>query len=129
MNPDPGSLLLVDDDERVHTLLSPYLERNGFTVTGIRDGTQALEWLEKDCPDLILLDILMPGLSGLDILKRVRQQRPPTELPVIMATAKDEGQDVVAALKLGANDYVTKPFDYAVVLARVQTQFSAQAAE
>src|SRR5712691_13561804 len=74
--------------------------------------------------DLVLLDIMMPGISGLDVLKSLRQRYSVTDLPVIMATAKDQSEDIVAALQLGANDYVTKPLDFPVVLARIQTQLS-----
>jgi DNA-binding response OmpR family regulator len=72
----------------------------------------------------VLLDILMPRISGLDVLRLLRARYPAADLPVIMATAKDQSSDVVEALQLGANDYVTKPFDFPVVLARIQTQLS-----
>jgi phosphoserine phosphatase RsbU/P len=117
-----GTLLLVDDDDMTRGLLACYLERHGLTVTGVADGSEALTRLEEGGYDLVLLDILMEGLTGLDILQVVRRKRSPTDLPVVMATSKDKPADVVRALQLGANDYVTKPFDYPVVLARVRTQ-------
>jgi sigma-B regulation protein RsbU (phosphoserine phosphatase) len=119
-----GSLLLVDDDDMTRGLLARYLERHGLTVHGVADGQEALDRLERDTFDLVLLDILMEGLSGLDILRTIRSRLSPTDLPVIMATSKDEPADVVQALQLGASDYVTKPFDYPVVLARVRTQLA-----
>jgi sigma-B regulation protein RsbU (phosphoserine phosphatase) len=124
MNNDPASLLLVDDDDLTRDLLASYLERNGFVITSVPDGGRALTQIEKGGHELVLLDILMEGLSGLEILSKVRQQYSTTELPVIMATSKDLSRDVVEALKLGANDYVTKPFDFPVVLARIQTQLA-----
>ena len=78
--------------------------------------------------DLVLLDIMMPRISGLEVLRILRARYPAADLPVIMATAKDQSSDVVEALQLGANDYVTKPFDFPVVLARIQTQLSLRRA-
>ncbi len=80
--------------------------------------------IEKQDFDLVLLDVMMPGLSGIDVLKKLRERWPESDLPVVMATARDATEDVVEALRLGANDYVTKPLDFAVVLARVETQLS-----
>jgi sigma-B regulation protein RsbU (phosphoserine phosphatase) len=105
-------------------LLAQHLEHNGFAVTCVADGAAALAEISKGEHELVLLDIEMDGLSGLEILKLIRQEHSATELPVIMATVKDEPEDVVEALNLGANDYVTKPFAYSVVLARVRTHLS-----
>jgi len=84
-----------------------------------------LELIEQQPFDLILLDIMMPGISGIEVLKTIRQSYSASELPVIMVTAKGDSEDVVTALKLGANDYVIKPLDFPIVLARVQTQLEA----
>jgi sigma-B regulation protein RsbU (phosphoserine phosphatase) len=124
MTTNHGSLLLVDDDPMLRGLLARHLEHNGFSVTCVADGPAALVEIDRGGHELVLLDIEMDGLSGLEILKVIRQKHPPTELPVIMATVKDDPQDVVEALNLGANDYVTKPFAYSVVLARVRTHLS-----
>jgi class 3 adenylate cyclase len=86
------------------------------------DGERALARLGEQAFDLVLLDVMMPGLSGIDVLRRVRERWPESDLPVIMVTARDTTEDVVEALRLGANDYVTKPLDFPVVLARVETQ-------
>jgi sigma-B regulation protein RsbU (phosphoserine phosphatase) len=123
MSPKP-SLLLVDDDDLTRDLLGRFLERNGFTVTGVGDGATALTHIHTGGHDLVLLDVLMDDLSGLDVLREIRRRYPATHLPVIMATSRDQTNDIVGALQLGANDYVTKPFNNAVVLARVQTQLS-----
>ena len=116
----PGTLLVVDDDEANRDMLSRRLERKGFSVTVAEDGSRAIELVRQRPFDLVLLDVLMPGLSGLEVLRELRQSHPATELPVIMATALSESGDVVEALRLGANDYVSKPLDFPVVLARIQ---------
>jgi sigma-B regulation protein RsbU (phosphoserine phosphatase) len=124
----PGTLLVVDDDEANRDMLSRRLERKGFSVTVAEDGGWAIELVRQRPFDLVLLDVLMPGLNGLDVLRELRQAHPATELPVIMATALTESGDVVEALRLGANDYVSKPLDFPVVLARIQSQLSLKRA-
>jgi adenylate cyclase len=125
---DHGFLLVVDDNAINREMLCRRLVRRGYTVAVAVDGGQALEMIESQTFDLVLLDIMMPGISGLEVLKVLRQRHSVADLPVIMATAKDQSGDIVEALKLGANDYVTKPLDFAVVLARVQTQLSLKRA-
>jgi len=116
------SLLVVDDSAENRELLVRRLRKRGFAVREAEDGPSALSLLDRERVDLVLLDVMMPGMSGLEVLKRLRETRPAHELPVIMATAKTESSDIVEALELGANDYVTKPLDFPVVLARVQAQ-------
>ena len=128
MDTAQGSLLVVDDNSMNRDMLARRLTRRGYTVTVAEDGYQALAMLEAQQFDLVLLDIMMPGISGLDVLKTLRQRYAAADLPVIMATAKDQSEDIVAALQLGANDYVTKPLDFPVVLARTQTQLSLKRA-
>ena len=123
-----GSLLVVDDNEMNREILRRGLQRRGYSVAVTEDGTQALEQIEKNSFDLILLDVLMPGMSGLEVLSVIRKTHPATRLPVIMATAQSETEDIVKALQLGANDYVTKPFDLPVVAARVETHLSLKRA-
>jgi signal transduction histidine kinase len=115
-----GNLLVVDDNEMNRDMLSRRLKREGYTVTLAEDGHQALDLIKTQKFDLILLDIMMPGLSGFEMLPMIRQQHSIAELPIIMATAKDQSEDIVEGLKLGANDYVTKPIDFPVLLARLQ---------
>ena len=122
MSLESGRLLVVDDNEMNRDMLSRRLTRKGHTVKVAEGGAQALEMIEEADFDVVLLDIMMPGIDGYETLERIRADCDSGDLPVIMATAKDQSEDVVAALKLGANDYVTKPFDFPVVLARVQTQ-------
>jgi DNA-binding response OmpR family regulator len=114
-------ILVVDDTEANRETLARRLERRGYVVDTAVDGPDALAKL-VDCPcELVLLDIMMPGMSGMEVLERVRKDHSAAELPVIMCTAKDQSEDMVKAFELGASDYVTKPIDFGVVLARVQT--------
>jgi signal transduction histidine kinase len=121
---DHISLLVVDDNEDNRDMLSRRLRRQGYNVEMAEDGNRALDMIAAAKYDLILLDIMMPGISGIEVLKTVRERHSVADLPVIMATAKDHSEDIVYALKLGANDYVTKPIDFPVVMARIQTQLS-----
>jgi diguanylate cyclase (GGDEF)-like protein len=122
-------LLIVDDIADNRAILSRRFQRSGFDITEAEDGFQALE-LIACCPfDLVLLDVMMPGMDGLEVLGRIRQKFGPASLPVIMVTALAMNQDVVKALAAGANDYVTKPVDFAVALARTQTQIARKHAE
>ena len=120
----PESLLIVDDNEMNRDLLSRRLERKGYAVSVAENGHKTLEWVGQYDVDLVLLDIEMPGTSGLEVLKTLRQTYSPNQLPVIMVTAKVQSHDIVEALSLGANDYVTKPIDFPVALARIKTQLS-----
>ena len=116
-----GTLLLVDDNEMNRNQLSRRLQRRGYDVMTAEGGQQALDLIARRRFDLVLLDIMMPGLSGWDVLEHIRKKHPRLELPVIMATAKDDSEDIIRALSNGASDYVTKPFDLDIVLARVGT--------
>jgi sigma-B regulation protein RsbU (phosphoserine phosphatase) len=124
MSETTARLLVVDDNEDNRETLARRLQRRGFDVGVAADGFKALDAIGREAYDLVLLDVQMPGMSGFDVLKQLRVDHPPTRLPVIIATARTEREDVVEALKLGANDYVTKPFDFPVVLARVETQLA-----
>lgn len=119
-----SDLLVVDDNKLNREMLSRRLQRKGYLVTEAENGNQALDLIEKKSFDLALLDIMMPGISGIEALEVVRRRHSAAELPVIMATAKTQSEDIVEALRLGANDYVTKPIDFPVLLARVQTHLN-----
>ncbi len=116
------SLLVVDDNEMNRDMLSRRLVKQGYNVTIATGGQDALTLVENESFDLILLDVMMPDVSGLDVLQRIRESHTSSQLPIIMVTAKDESEDVVRALELGANDYVTKPVDFPVALARIKAQ-------
>jgi class 3 adenylate cyclase len=128
MDTAQGSLLVVDDNEMNRDMLARRLARRGYTVAVAANGQQALAMLAVQPFDLVLLDIMMPGISGLEVLKILRENYSVADLPVIMATAKDQSEDIVTALQLGANDYVTKPLDFPVVLARTETQLALKRA-
>lgn len=119
-NPD-YTLLVVDDTEENRDMLSRRLRRKGFNVLTAEGGQQALDLVRDEAIDLVLLDIMMPGMDGTEVLEQLRRTWDQTDLPVIMQTAKSESENVIEALDLGANDYVTKPIDFPVVLARVQS--------
>lgn len=129
MTTTPGSLLIVDDEEMNRDMLSQRLELKGYSVTSADNGRQALALIERHSFDLVLLDVMMPDLNGLEVLRILRQDFAPAELPVIMVTARDQSHDVVEAFNLGSNDYVTKPIDFPVVLARIATQVSHKRAQ
>lgn len=125
-----ATILVVDDNEMNRDVLSRRLKRQGYQVEVAVDGPAALEKIEAGEPeiDLVLLDVMMPGMSGLEVLEKVRETRSRGELPIIMVTAKSESEDVVQALEKGANDYVTKPIDFAIVRARSEAQIALKRA-
>ncbi len=111
------SVLVVEDDSNIRELLQMYLEREGYAVTLAADGSQGLEKFRAISPDLVLLDIMMPGMDGWEVCKHIRAE---SKTPVIMLTAKGETDDKVQGLKTGADDYITKPFEMKEVLARIE---------
>lgn len=111
------TILVVDDEERLVSLVTAYLEQGGFRVVAARNGRDALFLARQEKPDLILLDVMMPELDGYQFLRQHRQER---NTPVILLTAKVEEDDRVLGLELGADDYVTKPFSPRELLARVR---------
>jgi diguanylate cyclase (GGDEF)-like protein/PAS domain S-box-containing protein len=119
-----GALLVVDDNELNRDVLSRRLGAKGYAVTVAADGPEALAAVAAAPYDLVLLDVEMPVMSGLEVLGRLRERYTQTQLPVIMVTARTEGADVVEAFRLGANDYVTKPIDFPVALARIGTHLA-----
>ena len=114
------SVLVVEDEEDIRELVSYNLLKEGYQVAGVASGEDALSAVESKTPDLILLDIMLPGLDGLRVCRRLKENPSFQSIPIIMLTAKGEESDVVAGLNMGADDYVTKPFSPKVLLARVQ---------
>jgi len=110
-------VLLIDDDERLPELLSSYLEQNGVTLAHAPDGARGLAALEQGAYDAVLLDVMMPGLDGLEVCRRIRAK---SQVPVIMLTARGDETDRVVGLELGADDYVAKPFSPRELLARLR---------
>src|SRR6201988_2021125 len=125
----PGRLLIVDDNELNRDMLARRLARKGYVIGQADNAKELLERVKQDAIDLVLLDIEMPELSGFDALKSLREHYSPGELPIIMVTAKTQTDDIVKALDLGANDYLTKPIDFPVAVARIGTQLSSKQAQ
>ncbi len=111
------TILVVDDEPRITRLVRDYLENAGFGVTSAGDGPEALMRARTERPDLVILDLGLPGLDGLDVTRRLRQDG---EVPIIMLTARDDETDKLIGLELGADDYVTKPFSPRELVARVR---------
>ena len=111
------SILIVEDDNNIADLLRLYLEKEGYQATIAADGTQGIDLYRKLRPDLVLLDVMMPGVDGWGVLRAIRQD---SQTPVIMLTAKGETTDKVSGLRQGADDYITKPFEMKEVLARIE---------
>src|ERR1700722_7976247 len=129
MSSRPSRLLIVDDNEMNRDMLARRLARKGYVI-GLADSARdLLPRVKEDGIDLVLLDIEMPEVSGLDALQSLRESYSPNDLPIIMVTAKNQSDDIVKALELGANDYLTKPIDFPVALARISTQLSHKNAQ
>src|SRR6266704_1960310 len=129
MSSQQSRLLIVDDNEMNRDMLARRLERNGYLVDVVRREKKLMQRVKQNTVDLVLLDIEMPEISGLDELKTLRESYSPVQLPIIMVTAKNQSEDIVKALNLGANDYLTKPVDLPVALARIGTQLSHKRAQ
>lgn len=112
-----ANITLVDDDENILTSISMTLESHGHTVTSLHDGVSGLESLQSDPPDLAILDVKMPRMDGMEVLRRLRQT---SDLPVIILTSKDEEIDEILGFNLGADDYMHKPFSQRLLLERVK---------
>ncbi len=112
----PRHLLVVDDSPQITDLLVQYLEGQGFSVAAARNGKEALNCVNRRPPDLILLDVMMPGMDGFEFMRRLRPQ---SEVPVIFLTARLEEMDLLTGFNLGADDYLTKPFSMSELMARV----------
>ncbi|TWA62251.1 two-component system OmpR family response regulator [Azospirillum baldaniorum] len=113
-------LLVVDDDREIRTLLSQFLTRHGFRVTGAKDGVEMMRTLDSARVDLIVLDLMMPGEDGLSLCRRLRAAPEMAQTPVIMLTAMGEETDRIVGLEMGADDYLAKPFSPRELLARVK---------
>jgi len=112
-------VLVVEDDDAIAAFVATALEREGYTVAWLRTGQEALSYVQDDAPDLLLLDLMLPGeIDGLQVCREIR--RGETYIPIIIVTAKDEDVDKVVGLELGADDYITKPFNTRELLARVR---------
>jgi two-component system, OmpR family, alkaline phosphatase synthesis response regulator PhoP len=113
-------ILVVDDEEDILHLVAHNLEREGYLVETVTTGEEAIERVLRGDIDLMVLDLMLPGINGLDVCRKLKNDRPTAGLPIVMLTARGEDIDVVTGLELGADDYVTKPFSPRVLAARVK---------
>ena len=113
-----SSILVVEDEETLAESLRYNLTREGYRVTVVRDGRKAVESYSRRAVDLVVLDLMLPGLAGLDVLRQIRAS---SDVPVVVVTAKDAEADVVSGLELGADDYVTKPFSMRELVSRIRS--------
>jgi phosphate regulon transcriptional regulator PhoB len=116
----PKKILVVDDEKDIVDLISYNLEKEGFTTMRAYDGHNALEMVKTQKPDIVILDLMLPGIRGLEVCKFIRRNRETEELPIIMLTAKGDHVDRIIGFEMGADDYVTKPFDIRELIARVR---------
>src|SRR5947208_3379135 len=122
-------ILVVDDIVENREILRRRLERQGYVIDEAIDGQDALNMIGQQTFDLVLLDIVMPKMGGLEALELIRREHSASALPVIMVSACSQSADVAGALALGANDYVTKPLDFQIVFARISTQLERKQAQ
>ena len=114
-------VLVVDDEKDLVDLISYNLGRGGYEVLTAYDGKDALEIAQREVPDLVVLDLMLPGLDGTEVARRLKSDARTASVPIVMLTAKGEETDVVVGLTIGADDYVTKPFSMKILLARINT--------
>jgi two-component system phosphate regulon response regulator PhoB len=115
-----AKIFVVEDDKDIIELVQYNLEREGFAVSAVSTGEEALPRLKQETPDLIVLDLMLPGIDGLETCRLIKQENKLKNTPLIMLTAKSEESDVIVGLQLGADDYITKPFSPKVLVARVK---------
>jgi len=116
-------ILVIDDEEDIRELLNYNLTKEGYKVLLASDGNEGLRIIREQKPDLIVLDLMLPGLDGLDVCRIVKNDRDLKNIPIVMLTAKGEEEDIINGLDLGADDYITKPFSVSVLIARIKTVF------
>jgi len=118
-------ILIVEDNPMTLKLIEASLKKNDFLTSTVSNGEECLNFLRKGKADLVLLDVMMPGINGIGVLKYIRENYGQLELPVIMVTSKEEDNDIIEALNLGANDYICKPVRIEILLARIKTQLGS----
>lgn len=118
---DKKTILVVEDEEDLRDIVIYNLERDGYKTVGVESGEQGLESAIRLRPDLVILDLMLPGMNGMDVCRQLKQADDTKSIPIIMASAKGEEADIVSGLELGADDYVTKPFSPRILLARVRS--------
>lgn len=116
-----NTVLVVDDEPDILELISYNLEKEGYSVTTVQTGEDALHSVRTNRPDVIILDLMLPGVDGVDVCRKIKRDPESRSIPVLMLTARTEDSDIVAGLEVGADDYITKPFSPKVLAARVRT--------
>jgi len=122
-------ILVVDDEEDILELVKYNLEREGFQVHCAKSGEKALKKALEDPPELIVLDLMLPGIDGLEVARRLKKNQRAASIPIVMLTAKGEESDIVTGLELGADDYITKPFSPRILVARIKAVIRRQSKE
>ncbi len=122
-------ILVIEDEEDIQELLRYNLQREGYRVSLAASGERGYQLICSEKPDLVVLDLMLPGMDGLEVCRRVKQDAAVRHIPLVMASAKGEESDVVVGLELGADDYVTKPFSPKVLMARIKTVLRRKARE
>jgi two-component system phosphate regulon response regulator PhoB len=113
-------IVVIEDEADILEVIQYNLTREGYRITGCRNGEEGLERVRRDAPDLVLLDLMLPGLDGLEVCRRLQADSTTAAIPIVMVTAKGEESDIVLGLQMGADDYVTKPFSPKELLARIK---------
>ncbi|MGH7560724.1 MAG: response regulator transcription factor, partial [Gemmatimonadales bacterium] len=121
-------VLLVDDEDQLRRVMKDLLERQGYTVVEARDGAQALDEVDRHAPDIVILDLNLPGVDGYSVLSQLRSRPSTRQLPIIVLTAKGDEDNEVRVLQLGADDFLTKPFRARALAARLETALSRRQA-
>lgn len=122
-------VLVIEDEEDILELVSYNLERDGFVVMGVTSGEEGLRKVRSELPDLVVLDLMLPGVDGLEVCKQLKRDSVTAQIPIIMISAKGEEVDIVTGLEVGADDYVTKPFSPKILLARIRAVLRRQSSE
>jgi len=122
-------ILVVEDEEEIQELVCYNLAKEGYSVSGTGSGEEALRIVRLESPDLVVLDLMLPGLDGLEVCKMLKKDPATQDVPVVMLTAKGEEADIVTGLELGADDYITKPFSPRVLTARIKAVLRRRVAE
>ena len=122
-------ILIVEDDEDILELVRYNLTKEGYEVTAVRSGEDAIQSVDSRKPDLLVLDLMLPGLDGLEVCKRIKNDEKTRHISIVMLTAKGEEADIVTGLELGADDYIAKPFSPRVMIARVRAVLRRKAGE
>lgn len=125
----PNKILVVDDDEHILRSLSQYLELEDFNVVSASSGPDALKLFDQESPDLVVLDVMMPGMDGYQVLEKLRSHSDSAGVPVLMLTARDQHNDILKGYQMGATSYLVKPFNLDELVDAIREVFAAKAAE